>query len=465
MCQELLREFETIDLSDKRLDRRAVNLLETLWANPSASINSACDGWSESLAAYRFFSNDRVKPEQILVPHREATEDRIAQEDVALIVQDTTELDFSKHPPKDAGLLNSEKRFGFYDHTHAAFTPEGLCLGVLDVEFFNRTADTLGKAQERKSQPIEEKETFRWLEGYRLACELAGKHPQTQIISVADAEADIYDIFLEVSRQPTPADFVIRAKQDRSSLERDPEAGAHAYKKVRDEVAQSDVCLDRKLELPRTPKREPRLACLEIRAKTVTVKPPHARSHLDSVTYNLVLVEEIGRPADDETAICWLLITNLPIDTPDKILRVIDTYGGRWPIEPFFRTFKTGCAVEEIQLETEQRLLRCLMFYKVIAWRIIYLTFLGRECPDLNCDVIFADEEWKSVWKIVTKESPPETAPAICEFLPLLARLGGYNGRKNDPPPGPQAIWTGVRRMMDFALAWKTFGPGKHEKL
>lgn len=255
MCQELFREFETIDLGDKRLDRRAVNLLETLLANPLASVNSACDGWSESLAAYRFFGNDRIEPEQILAPHRQATEDRIAQEDVALIVQDTTELDFSDHAPQDAGLLNTEKRFGFYDHTHAAFTPEGLCLGVLDVEFFNRTADTLGKAQERKSDPIEEKETFRWLEGYRLASQLAGKHPETQIISVADAEADIYDIFLEVSRQPTPADFVIRAKQDRSSLQRDPEVGARAYKKVRDEVAQSDVQLVRDVELPRTPKR------------------------------------------------------------------------------------------------------------------------------------------------------------------------------------------------------------------
>jgi hypothetical protein len=47
--------------------------------------------------------------------------------------------------------------------------------------------------------------------------------------------------------------------------------------------------------------------------------------------------------------------------------------------------------------------------------------------------------------------------PSINEFLEVLAQLGGYNARKNDPPPGPQHIWIGVRRMTDFALAWSAF--------
>ncbi len=462
MCQEISHELETMDLNDKRLDQRAVTILESLSAHPTVSINAGCDGWPESKAAYRFFNNDRIDPHQILAPHREATEERIAREPVVLTVQDTTELDFTAHPPQDAGVLNAENRFGFYDHTHAAFTPEGLCLGVLDVEFFNRTPESLGQSRKRKPAPIEEKESFRWLEGYRLACELQGRHPDTTIVHVADAEADIYDIFCEVDQQETPAEFVIRAQQDRSSPERDPEAGANAYKKLRDEVANSELRVLREVDLPRTPKREPRVARLEIRAKTVTVKPPHHRPWMGQVTYNLVLVEEVGCPADDETRVCWLLITRLPIDTVDQILRVINYYQGRWPIEPFFRTYKTGCGVEEVQLESEARLMRCLMFYKIVTWRILYLTFLGRECPELPCDVVFADEEWKSVWRIVKKEELPSSAPSLAEFIPILAQLGGYNGRKSDPPPGPEALSRAVRRMMDFALAWQAFGPTEH---
>jgi hypothetical protein len=459
MCQGIVQELEGINLGDQRLNQRAKVMLDTLAADPAASINSAFDGWSDTLAAYRFFDNPNVDTEEILAPHRMATEDRIAEQDVVLVVQDTTELDYTNHPTNDTGVLNKEDRFGLYDHTHLAFTPERLCLGALDVEFFDREPESLGKAQERRYAPIEEKESYRWLQGYRLASELAGKYPATQVVSVADCEGDLYEIFCEYSEQETPADFVIRANRDRRSTERDPDAEGNVFKKVRDEVAATDVLTRREIDLPRTPKREARTAHLEIRAKTVVVKPPHMRASLGTVQYNLVLVQEIGRPKDDDTTVSWLLITTLPIDSVDAVLRVVDYYVARWPIEVFFRVYKSGCRVEDIQLETNARLKRCLLFYKVIAWRIMYLTFLGRECPELPCDQMFAEYEWKPVWKIVSDEPLPEKAPPLSQFIPMLARLGGYNDRKHDHPPGAQAIWVGIRRMTDFALAWNVFGP------
>lgn len=460
MSQEIRMEFEGIDLGDQRLNDRAKSLLEALAADPAASINAACNGWAETQAAYRLFDNDRVEPDAILQAHAEQTQQRIEEQDVVLLVQDTTELDFTSHPTKDAGVLNKCSRFGLYDHSQIAFTPERLCLGVLDVELFDRTPESLGKSAERASDPIEEKESFRWLKGYRLACELAGKHPDTQIVSVADREGDIYDIFVEAESHKTPAEFVIRARVDRSIPERDPAAGGWAYKKVRQQVVAVDVLTTRQIELPQTPKREARSATLEIRALHVEVKPPHARSHLPQVSYNVVLVEEVGGP-NDGTDVSWLLITSLPIDSADDVLKIIDYYVARWGIEVYFRVYKSGCRVEEIQLETNHRLKNCLMFYKVIAWRVMYLTFLGRECPELPCDVMFAECEWKPVWKIVTNEPLPTSAPTLETFLPMLAQLGGYNRRTTDGPPGPQAIWIGIRRMTDFSLAWQAFGPGR----
>ena len=195
----------------------------------------------------------------------------------------------------------------------------------------------------------------------------------------------------------------------------------------------------------------------------IAIKPPHARSSLPSVTYNVVLVEEVNGPNDD-TDVSWLLITTLPIDLIEDILRVIDYYRARWMIEVYFRVLKTGCRVEEIQLETTDRLKNCLAFYKIIAWRVMYVTYLNRECPSLPCTAVFDDSEWKSVWRITTKKELPDIPPALSEFIPLLAGLGGYNNRNRDLPPGPQAIWVGIRRMTDFAIAWTAFGPGK-EKL
>jgi len=461
MCEGIAAELEGIDLGDERLNKRSEHILEALAADPQASVNAACDGWSDTVAAYRFFNNEAVQPEQILQPHLDATKQRMREHPVVLILQDTTELDFTAHPPSDAGCLNKEDRLGIYDHTHLAATPERLPLGVVGAEQFDRTPESLGKTDERTTLPIEEKESFRWLTGYRLAAKLAGECAETQIVSVADREADIYDIFVEAAEHATAADYVIRALRERSTPQRDPASGAAAYRKVRDEVRASEVRVTRTIPLPQTPKRAAREALLEIRAIEVTVKPPHARPHLLEITLNVVLVEEINGPGDG-TDISWLLLTSLPIATVEDILFVIDYYAARWTIEVFFRTLKTGCRVEKIQLEKMDRVKTCLAFYKIIAWRVLWLTSLGRECPSLPCSAVFDECEWKSVWRVTTKKDLPETPPPLSEFVPLLAKLGGYNNRRSDFPPGPQAIWTGIRRMTDFAIAWLNFGPEKH---
>lgn len=455
---ELGLELAAIDLGDQRLNRRAVNLLETLARDPQASINSACQGWAETQAAYRFFDNDLVQPEKILQPHREATLQRMSGHGVVLLVQDSTELDYTPHPPEGSGPLNFEKQRGYLDHTQLAFTPEGLCLGVVDARIIARSDDDFGKSKQRESDPLETKEIFRWLEGYRRACQVQQQVAHTQIVSVADCEGDLYEVFVEAQQHPQAAEFVIRAGKIRSLPELNEDASGRTYLKLQDEIQKADVIAIREVELQRTPKREARTARLEIRAQTLRIKPPHRKGNLPEVKVNVVLVRELD-PPDDDTAVEWLLITSLPIDSLDDVLRVVAYYAARWGIEVFFRILKTGCRVEEIQLETTDRLLPCLMLYKIIAWRVMYLTFLGRECPEMPCDVLFADHEWKPVWRIVTQEPLPETAPRLDQFLLLLGQLGGHNGRRKDGPPGPQAIWVGIRRMTDFALAWRKFGP------
>jgi hypothetical protein len=289
---------------------------------------------------------------------------------------------------------------------------------------------------------------------------LATECPATRIISVADREADIYDIFVEAEQRSGPrAEYIIRAQEDRSTLERDPESGPAAYRKVRDEVIRSKLRTTKTIDLCQTPTRAARQAQLEIRALGVQVKPPHARKHLlPSVTFNVVLVEEIGGPGDG-TDVSWLLLTTLPIETVDDVLRIIDYYVARWAAEIYFRTLKTGCRVEHIRLETTARLKNCLAFYKIIAWRVLYLTYLNRTSPNLPCTAVFTAGEWKSVWRVVTKKGLPKEPPSLSQFMQLLTQLGGYNNRATELPAGPQPVWVGLRRMTDLATAWLNFGP------
>jgi hypothetical protein len=278
---------------------------------------------------------------------------------------------------------------------------------------------------------------------------------------VADSEADIYEMFVEAQKSPKfcRAEYVIRLCENRALPEPDKQAGAEAFHKLFDAIAGAPVLARRKLKLSRTPKRRARTAKVEIRANSITLKSPFRRGQrLPSVTLNVILVQEIDAPSNQEP-IRWLLATSLPIATLAEVERVIDYYICRWQIEVYYRVFKTGCKVEDIQLETVDRLKPCLMLYKIVAWRVLYATMLGRECPTLPCDVIFVEQEWKSVWTIVSDSRPPESAPPLQEFLILVAKLGGYNNRQQDGPPGPQAIWSGMRRMHDFALAWTKFGP------
>jgi hypothetical protein len=459
MGDGIAAELDGMDLGDERLNRRSKKVLAALAANPEASINAACDGWGDTLAAYRFFDNAAVAPEKILEPHRLTSVERIRAQPVALIVQDTTELDFTAHPPQGARCLNRPERRGLYDHTHLAVTPEQLCLGVVGGEQFDRAPESLGQADQRSTWPIEEKESFRWLTGYRLACQVAAECPGTQIVSVADREADVYDIFVEAQQQASPrAEFIVRARVDRCLTEPAPELGDAAYRQVRDEVRAAPLWGVRTIELSQTPQRAARQATLEIRALTVTLKPPHARSQLPPVTLQVVLAEEVGGPSDG-TAVSWLLLTSLSVATLADALLVLDYYVARWTIEIFFRILKTGCRVEEIKLETLSRLKNCLAFYKIIAARVLHLTYLNRTTPELPCTAVFAASQWKSVWRVVQKQPLPKRPPQLSEFMKLLTQLGGYNNRATEAPPGPQPLWVGIRRMLDFARAWLAFGP------
>lgn len=174
-----------------------------------------------------------------------------------------------------------------------------------------------------------------------------------------------------------------------------------------------------------------------------------------------MLVEETA-PPEGEDPIRWILLTSLPVDTLADVQRIVGYYCHRWQIEIYFRTLKSGCRIQERYFETMNRLENCLAIYIVIAWKILYLCRLGQECPDLPCNVIFSDSEWKAVYTIVKHKPAPSQPPTLNELIRLIASLGGYVIRKNTIP-GTQTLWLGLQRVHDLANAWDTFGPGSRQ--
>lgn len=469
--------FESARFGDQRLTDRLVKIVDRVGDQPNLSIPAAMKGRAEIEAAYRFFDNDRVTPEAIMAPHVSGTQERIRQTRVTLLVQDTTEIDLTR-PERQvvgAGPLDNNKRMGTLFHPLMAFDDQGLALGTVwsktwvreEVEEPEEKPSAAEKRKQRRQLPIEEKESFRWLEGFRAALATAKACPQTQCICVADSEADIYELFLEERQvnETGKLEMLVRAGQERSLNH----GGGRVLDAVRStpclytchvDVSKRTLKIKAKKRLRNQP-REARLAEVGVRAMTVALRPSDRAGHsLPEVTVNVVLVEEINTP-EGQIPVQWLLITTLPIDTVEQVQLIVHYYTIRWQIEIYFRTLKSGCRVEERYFENLDRLLNCLAVYSIVAWKVLALCRLSRECPDLSCEVVFDPSEWKPVYMAIHRSQPPKTPPTLNEVVRMIASLGGYVPRKSTQP-GTQTLWIGLQRLQDLALAWDTFGPGAH---
>jgi hypothetical protein len=474
-------EMQDTDLGDKRLNRRLDQILSAFDEHPTASIPAACGGWNETVAAYRFFDNDAVTQEKVLESHLISTRRRMAEQKVVLLVQDTTEIDLTRPDQQvvGAGPLDAGKRRGAFLHPLEAFTTDGLPLGAAWAKMWTREEQKSRdltesqKRQRRRNTPIEEKESWRWLEGLQESRAVAQELPDTQCVCIGDSEADIFELFAE-PRGESPVHWLIRACRERP-LVNDEHTENSSDQYLEEEASTWPVLFSKQLNVRgrktavpcetgrRHQPREDREAEVAVRAGTVTLRPPHRPDRqLGEVTANVILVREINPPTND-VPIEWLLVTTLPINTAEQVAIVLQYYTMRFLIEVFFRVLKSGCRVERRLFEHIDRLLPCLAVYLIIAWRTLMVCRLGRSNPDLDCEAVFEPSEWKSVWMAVRRKPLPKTPPRLMEIVKLVAQLGGYVNRPNrKDPPGPQSVWLGLQRARDLAWAWNTFGPGAH---
>lgn len=465
MPEDITDEFANADLKDRRRSHRLGKVAAAMAKSPGASISAACGGWSETMAAYRLLNSDGFTSADLLAPHQQATAQRCASHPCVVVSQDTTELDFTHMKGTDGlGPLNDESRRGFYMHSLYVVSEQGLPLGLLDAAIILRDDETL--RSKRKHLPIEEKESHRWVEGYHKTLELARRLPGCEVFSISDREGDIFEVYQawQQAGEGPRAEWIIRANQDRAlvgvaggeasklfaALEAAPALGEIEFE-VRARKGTKKV---KGNTMPTF--RSARTVRQVVRAMKITPRPPYRKGgKLKEVSFWAILAEETDPPAGEDP-IRWLLLTSKEVTTLEAARRIINLYMRRWDIEVFHRVLKTGCRVERIQLKTAQAVINAIMIYSVIAWRIIYLTHLGRQCPDLPCGCVFEEAEWKSACAVV-KRRKDAGEPSLSEFIMIIGKLGGHLGRKSDGAPGPQSIWQGLTRVRDFACAWHAF--------
>jgi hypothetical protein len=434
-------EFLAIDLGDRRRNERAKRLLERLAERPTASIPGACNGWAETQAAYRFLGAEEYDWMDILAPHRQCTQVRMAEHPVVLCLQDTTELDFNGQAIAGFGALSYEAQRGMYVHATYAVSAEREPLGVLDAWMWAR------KPKGPDGTRPGGRESVRWSEGYARVAELAAELPHTRLVYVADREADIRELMVRAYDLGTPADWLLRSKHNRALPD-----GKRLWDKVLASLPLGEI----RFTLPAGRERPAREVCQELYAQRLSV--PDGRRGSFEVT--CLIAREIGAPPGVKP-IEWRLLTNRLAATLEAVVELIDWYRARWEIEMLFLVFKVGCRVEALQLSTMERIERALMMFLVVSWRIARLMRLGRTVPDLDAALLLETEEWQAAY-ILAKKPLPKQPPRLNEVLRLIARLGGFLGRKCDGEPGLKTIWLGLQRVMDFAAGIK-FAREAHE--
>lgn len=434
-------EFGTIDLGDKRLDRRLMLLAERLTDRPTASIPGACKGWAETQAAYRFLSQDDVTWQAILEPHWACSIERMKAQRTVLCLQDTTELNYNGQAITGLGPLSYEAQRGMYLHPTYAVSTEREPLGVLDAWMWARAP----KAGGDKRPGI--KESTRWIEGYARLAELSESLPDTRLVYVADREADIVELMRSARDLGEPVDWLVRSKHNRALPEGD---------RLWEAVKAGKPLGELRFTLPSRHGQKARQVCQQIRCQHVTL----ADGRGGELSAYCVIATEVGAPKGMKP-VEWRLLTNRPVEDFDAAAQLIDWYRARWEIEMFFHVLKNGCKVEALQLASIEKLERALAVYMVVAWRIARLMRLGRSCPDLDAELLFEPEEWQAAY-LLQKKPVPKKPPRLNEVVRLVAMLGGFLGRKGDGEPGVKTLWQGLQRVADFAqgLRWARESPG-----
>jgi hypothetical protein len=470
MAEAITDEFGNVDLADARRNRRLNAVVTALSQAPAASISGASGGWNESMAAYRLLSSAKVKPQALLAPHQQAVARRCADHACVIVSQDTTELDFTRMKEMQGlGPLNSLERRGFFMHSLYAATEAGLPLGLWDLQIMVRSDETFHRNLS-ETRPIEEKESLRWIEGYHKTCELARALPQCEVFSISDREGDIFELYAawqKAAQSPSQlhhAEWIIRASKDRALVLGEDQETAKLFETLACAPLVGEIEFGMRARQGSkkvkgstvSHTRSARTVHQEVRVMKVTPRPPKRKGgKLPAVAFWAVLAQEKD-PPQGESPISWLLLTSKPTTTLEEARRIVNLYLRRWDIEVFHRVLKTGCKIEGLQLKGAQAVLNALTLYAVIAWRILYLTHLGRQCPDLPCSSVFDEMEWRATCAVVKRPSQlPE--PTLSEFIKIVGKLGGHLGRKSDGPPGPKAMWQGMARVRDFACAWQMF--------
>ena len=450
-------EIKTVGIRDERLVKRLEYIITKFSENAEGQMPKAFEQPKDIKGLYRFLSNDAVEAEEILGAHRRESIERIKKHDTVLLIQDTTSFNYEKGEHiKGMGVAGEyDNSKGLIMHSTLAATTEGTPLGVLSEDVWTRDAKERGKKSCKRDRnnshkyKTEEKESQKWINALRKSNE--GIPDAIRTVYVCDREADIYKFFYEILE--SKRDFVIRSGSRKRRIDEE-------MKLLSDKIGASPVRGTVKVDIPRNTKEgyPARTAILSIKYCEASIRPPAQKPEfkgMPNLALNIILAEEVDAPKG-ENAIKWCLLTSLPVESVEEAFEKVQWYKCRWLIERFHYILKSGCQIEKVRLEEVERIKRLISIHSIVAWRIGWITYEGRNNAKESCEKILSKEEWTVLYCVVNEtQSIPKEPPTIEEAVIMVAKLGGFTARRSDGNPGVKVIWRGLQKLSSIMIGWQ----------
>jgi hypothetical protein len=439
-------EFNILKIGNGHNKKRVMKIMSNMIRNPGKSVLSQSATRTEAKAAYQFFNNPNIDINEMARIHQFRTIERIVEtEKPILIIQDTTEANYTTKYSKSGLCDLGRNQKGIKLHNSIALTQDGLNLGVLSQIMISDdyiSGKELSK-HEKEMRSIDDKETKKWIDSFIDSTILIPHDIDVTVIS--DRESDIYEYFATVISHKFF--FLTRIKQNR--LAKCEEENIKVLDTIRKEKSQGEIII----AVPRNSANgiKARKAKLEVRFKQFEIKRPKNLIKVDGIPETLpvyvIHCEEIGTPAGSEP-ISWFLMTNKSIANLNEAVEQLKNYTQRWKIERFHFVLKTGgCNIEKIQARSLATTQTLIMLYSIISVFIMNLTYAARLYPDKLCNEFFDEDEWKLLYCMANKTGEaPETPYTIKEAVKYIAWIGGGKRAPSDGEPGMKLIWEGLEK-------------------
>jgi hypothetical protein len=443
-------QWGQVDLGDKRLTERAVEVGAKMAAHPDALMPKQAQTRAMLVGGYRLMNNTRVSMSKLLAEVYKTTRMVAEQQALVLLIHDTTELDFTAHKQtRGLGPIGDGRGRGLLLHSMLAVVPDTRqVLGLAHGQVVLREPHAKKRKDGRRSG-----EAKVW----EVAAHEMGKPPVGSMwVHVTDRGSDGFEYMQACLAEAT--DFVIRAMHNRLLGELETVAGQkreglldYARRLPAQPGSDYDVSVDA------TPKHAPRTAHIVLAWAALTipapVKPPPDHVASAPISAWVVRAWEPNPPAGAER-VEWVLITSVPVNTVSDAKRVVGWYTCRWLCEDYHQCLKTGCRIEDTQLDDASDIQRLLGFKIPIAVRLLQLRQLVRDSSDQLAHRLIDPLLVKIAAHVQNRDA---TSMTMSEFWINVAKTGGYQGRRSDGPPGWRSLWAGWSYITDLATGARLF--------